>query len=210
VVEYGDFECPYCGRAEPPCASCSATSRTSATYGGTRRCQTCILTRAGGTGLGGRRRSERVLGDARPAARAPGQAANGRSAVVREPFAAQTKRPTPRTTSRSARARVLPTAGGCREAKLFVPEGDGLRGTPLLLTVVAIMAADSAFAIDSIPAVFAVTRGPRGDLDVERVRPTRDRRASRAGRHPGAPLPIRLRAGRGLSHRGLALVRPRG
>ena len=54
-------------------------------------------------------------------------------------------------------------------------EGDGLRGTPLLLTVVAIMAADSAFAIDSIPAVFAVTRGPRGDLDVERVRPTRDR-----------------------------------
>ena len=41
--------------------------------------------RAGGTGLGGRRRSGRVLADARPAARAPGQAADGRSGVVRRP-----------------------------------------------------------------------------------------------------------------------------
>jgi protein-disulfide isomerase len=24
VVEYGDFECPYCGRQSPPCANCSA------------------------------------------------------------------------------------------------------------------------------------------------------------------------------------------
>ena len=45
--------------------------------------------RAGGTGLGGRRRSGRVLADARPAARAPGQAADGRSGVVRRPTRAR-------------------------------------------------------------------------------------------------------------------------
>jgi tellurite resistance protein TerC len=33
-------------------------------------------------------------------------------------------------------------------------------GTPLLLAVVAIIAADIAFAVDSIPAAFAVTRDP--------------------------------------------------
>ena len=44
VVEYGDSECPYCGRAEPLCASCSATPRTSATCGGTCPSPTCILT----------------------------------------------------------------------------------------------------------------------------------------------------------------------
>jgi tellurite resistance protein TerC len=57
--------------------------------------------------------------------------------------------------------RVLPTTDGFRENKLFVREGGRLMGTPLLLTVVAIMAADIALAIDSIPAAFAVTRDPR-------------------------------------------------
>jgi hypothetical protein len=44
VVQYGDCECPYCGRRNPLCASCGATSRTSAPCGGTCRSQTCILT----------------------------------------------------------------------------------------------------------------------------------------------------------------------
>jgi tellurite resistance protein TerC len=56
--------------------------------------------------------------------------------------------------------RVLPTTHGFRGNKPFVREGDRLMGTPLLLTLVAIVAADIAFAIDSIPAAFAVTRDP--------------------------------------------------
>jgi tellurite resistance protein TerC len=56
--------------------------------------------------------------------------------------------------------RVLPTTDGFRGKKLFVRERGRLMGTPLLLTIVAIVAADIAFAIDSIPAAFAVTRDP--------------------------------------------------
>jgi tellurite resistance protein TerC len=56
--------------------------------------------------------------------------------------------------------RFLPTTDGFRGKKLLVREGDRLMGTPLLLTIVAIVAADIAFAIDSIPAAFAVTRDP--------------------------------------------------
>jgi tellurite resistance protein TerC len=56
--------------------------------------------------------------------------------------------------------RVLPTTDGFRGKKLFVRERGRLMGTPLLLTIVAIVAADIAFAIDSIPASFAVTRDP--------------------------------------------------
>ena len=56
--------------------------------------------------------------------------------------------------------RGLSTTDGFRGRKLFVREGGRLMGTPLLLTVVAIVVADIAFAIDSIPAAFAVTRDP--------------------------------------------------
>jgi tellurite resistance protein TerC len=56
--------------------------------------------------------------------------------------------------------RVLPTTDGFRGRNLFVRERGRLMGTPLLLTIVAIVAADIAFAIDSIPAAFAVTRDP--------------------------------------------------
>jgi hypothetical protein len=34
VVEYGDFECPYCGRAEPVSANCWPATATCATCGG--------------------------------------------------------------------------------------------------------------------------------------------------------------------------------
>ena len=135
---------------------------------------------------------------------------------------------------------------GFRENKLFVREGGRLMGTPLLLTVVAIMAADIALAIDSIPVAFAVTRDPAviwtsnafalivgllgcgvaasvvadrltppHPAEEARRRPPRLSRAAHAAPAQArggtlwlsAERGVRLRAGRGLSHRGLALVR---
>ena len=54
--------------------------------------------------------------------------------------------------------RILPVTDGFRGGRLLVDEGGRLYATPLLLTVLAIVAADIAFAIDSIPAAFSVTR----------------------------------------------------
>jgi tellurite resistance protein TerC len=56
--------------------------------------------------------------------------------------------------------RLVPTTDNFRGRRLFVHEGGRLYGTPLLLVVVAIVAADIAFAVDSIPAAFSVTRDP--------------------------------------------------
>jgi len=56
--------------------------------------------------------------------------------------------------------RILPTTPDFRGRRLFVRQGGRLYGTPLLLVVIAIIAADIAFAVDSIPAAFAVTRDP--------------------------------------------------
>ena len=56
--------------------------------------------------------------------------------------------------------RTIPTTNDFRGRRLFVREGGRLYGTPLLLVVVAIVLADIAFAVDSIPAAFAVTRDP--------------------------------------------------
>ena len=56
--------------------------------------------------------------------------------------------------------RTVPTTDDFRGRRLFVREEGRLYGTPLLLVVVAIIAADIAFAVDSIPAAFAVTRDP--------------------------------------------------
>jgi TerC family integral membrane protein len=56
--------------------------------------------------------------------------------------------------------RTLPTTDDFRGRRLFVREGGRRYGTPLLLVVVAIIVADIAFAVDSIPAAFAVTRDP--------------------------------------------------
>jgi tellurite resistance protein TerC len=56
--------------------------------------------------------------------------------------------------------RVIPTTNEFRGRRLFTREAGRLYGTPLLLVVVAIVAADIAFAVDSIPASFAVTRDP--------------------------------------------------
>jgi tellurite resistance protein TerC len=56
--------------------------------------------------------------------------------------------------------RTVPTTADFRGRRLFVREEGRLYGTPLLLVVVAIIVADIAFAVDSIPAAFAVTRDP--------------------------------------------------
>jgi tellurite resistance protein TerC len=56
--------------------------------------------------------------------------------------------------------RLVPTTDDFRGRRLFVREAGRPSGTPLLLVVVAVIAADIAFAVDSIPAAFAVTRDP--------------------------------------------------
>ncbi|HET8872805.1 MAG TPA: TerC/Alx family metal homeostasis membrane protein [Gaiellaceae bacterium] len=56
--------------------------------------------------------------------------------------------------------RAIPTTSEFRGRRLFIREAGRLYGTPLLLVVVAIILADIAFAVDSIPAAFAVTRDP--------------------------------------------------
>ena len=55
---------------------------------------------------------------------------------------------------------VVPISDDFRGRRLFVREGGRLVGTRLLLVVFALIAADLAFALDSIPAAFAVTRDP--------------------------------------------------
>ena len=80
VLEYGDFECPYCGQAEPVRSRVAARARR-------RRLRVAApaLERrppqraAGGRGGGSGGRARCVLGDARPAARAPGRARLPRS-----------------------------------------------------------------------------------------------------------------------------------
>ena len=47
-----------------------------------------------------------------------------------------------------------------REARFFVVEGGQRCATPLLLVLVAVEATDLVFAVDSIPAIFAVTTDP--------------------------------------------------
>jgi tellurite resistance protein TerC len=56
--------------------------------------------------------------------------------------------------------RIIPTTTEFRGRRLLIRDGGRLYGTPLLLVVVAIIIADIAFAVDSIPAAFAVTRDP--------------------------------------------------
>jgi tellurite resistance protein TerC len=56
--------------------------------------------------------------------------------------------------------RIIPTTTEFRGRRLLIRDGGRLYGTPLLLVVVAIIIADVAFAVDSIPAAFAVTRDP--------------------------------------------------
>jgi tellurite resistance protein TerC len=56
--------------------------------------------------------------------------------------------------------RVFPVTSDYREGHWFVREDGRLHSTPLFLCLTAIVFADIAFAIDSIPAAFAITRDP--------------------------------------------------
>jgi len=56
--------------------------------------------------------------------------------------------------------RLVPAVGDYRGSRFTVVENGKRYATPLLLVLVAIEATDIVFAVDSIPAVFAVTRDP--------------------------------------------------
>jgi TerC family integral membrane protein len=60
---------------------------------------------------------------------------------------------------RAARAvrRVLPVGEHFHGARFFAREDGKLVATPMVLALVAVVAADIAFAVDSIPAAFAIT-----------------------------------------------------
>jgi len=56
--------------------------------------------------------------------------------------------------------RFLPVASEGRDGHFFVRQGGKLLATPLFLVLVLIESSDLMFAVDSIPAIFAVTRDP--------------------------------------------------
>lgn len=56
--------------------------------------------------------------------------------------------------------RVYPVTGEFHGGRWFVPRGGRRYATPLLLCLAAVVFADIAFAVDSIPAAFAITRDP--------------------------------------------------
>jgi tellurite resistance protein TerC len=56
--------------------------------------------------------------------------------------------------------RLIPVTRRLKSAAFFVVERSKLKATPLLLAVITIEVSDVVFAIDSIPAVFAVTQDP--------------------------------------------------
>jgi tellurite resistance protein TerC len=56
--------------------------------------------------------------------------------------------------------KIFPLTNGLRGNHFFVREGGRLMATPLLLVLVVVETTDVVFAVDSIPAVFGVTRHP--------------------------------------------------
>jgi len=56
--------------------------------------------------------------------------------------------------------KIFPVTDGFREGHWFVRENGRRHVTPIFLCLAAIVAADIAFAVDSIPAAFAITREP--------------------------------------------------
>ncbi|MDB4995647.1 MAG: Integral rane protein TerC [Myxococcaceae bacterium] len=56
--------------------------------------------------------------------------------------------------------RFIPTTDGYREGKFFVHENGKYLATPLFIALLAIEVTDVIFAVDSVPAVFGVTRDP--------------------------------------------------
>jgi tellurite resistance protein TerC len=56
--------------------------------------------------------------------------------------------------------RIVPSVSQYREGRFTVVEGGKRYATPLLLVLLAIEATDIVFAVDSIPAIFAITTDP--------------------------------------------------
>lgn len=56
--------------------------------------------------------------------------------------------------------RLHPITDGYRDGRFFVVENGRRHGTPLLVGLVLVETSDVMFAVDSIPAIFAVTREP--------------------------------------------------
>lgn len=56
--------------------------------------------------------------------------------------------------------RVLPITSDYHGKRFFVLEAGARMATPLLLVLIAVEAADLIFALDSIPAIFGITRDP--------------------------------------------------
>lgn len=56
--------------------------------------------------------------------------------------------------------RLVPVTENYEQERFFVRRAGKLMVTPLLLTLVVVEATDLVFAVDSIPAIFAVTRDP--------------------------------------------------
>jgi tellurite resistance protein TerC len=56
--------------------------------------------------------------------------------------------------------RLLPITAGFRGQRFFVRQEGRLWGTPLLVAVVCLETTDIVFAVDSVPAIFAITREP--------------------------------------------------
>ena len=104
LVEYGDFECPYCGRAEP------VVRELVQTFGNDLRFvfrhlpagRRARARRAGRRGGRGRRRAGPVLGDARPADGPPGRADLPRPDALRRASWASTSTGSARTCAAAA------------------------------------------------------------------------------------------------------------
>jgi tellurite resistance protein TerC len=56
--------------------------------------------------------------------------------------------------------KFLPISPGLHDGKFIVREAGRLMGTPLLLTLIFIEFTDIIFAVDSVPAIFAITKEP--------------------------------------------------
>jgi tellurite resistance protein TerC len=56
--------------------------------------------------------------------------------------------------------RVIPVTSGLHGGRFFVRDAGKVMATPLFLALVAVETTDVIFAVDSIPAIFAVTRDP--------------------------------------------------
>ncbi len=56
--------------------------------------------------------------------------------------------------------KFLPISPGLHDGKFLIMESGRLMGTPLLLTLIFIEFTDIVFAVDSVPAIFAITKEP--------------------------------------------------